>query len=152
MYEALHGVKKGLKDIVAPQGMFEDLGLKYVGPIDGHDIARDGGGAAPGPAFGGPVIVHVRDPEGLRATAAAEQDEADQFHAVGAIDPETGQPLPVGTSWTDVFADEMVRIGDERPGRGRRSPRRCCTRSAWTRSPRRTRTGSSTSASPSSTR
>ena len=39
IYDTLHGMKKGIKDIVAPQGMFEDLGLKYLGPIDGHDIA-----------------------------------------------------------------------------------------------------------------
>ena len=38
-YDALHGVKKGLKDVVAPQGMFEDLGIKYIGPVDGHDLA-----------------------------------------------------------------------------------------------------------------
>ena len=59
IYETLHGMKKGLKDIVAPQGMFEDLGLKYIGPIDGHDIDAVESALRRAKAFGGPVIVHV---------------------------------------------------------------------------------------------
>src|SRR3954451_14724095 len=55
MYDALHGVKKGLKDIVAPQGMFEDLGLKYIGPVDGHDIEAVEHALRRARAYGGPV-------------------------------------------------------------------------------------------------
>ena len=114
IYDALHGVKKGLKDVVAPQGMFEDLGLKYIGPVDGHDeqelefalrLARD---------FDHPVIVHTITRKG-RGYGPAEADEADRFHGVGVIDPDTGKPLTKsGPTWTSVFADEMVRIGHER--------------------------------------
>jgi 1-deoxy-D-xylulose-5-phosphate synthase len=114
-YDALHGLKKGIKDVVAPQGMFEDLGLKYVGPVDGHDVAAVERALARAKAFGGPVIVHVITEKG-RGYSPAEQDVADRFHAVGRIHPETGLPVaPSRFSWTKVFADEMVRIGRRRP-------------------------------------
>jgi 1-deoxy-D-xylulose-5-phosphate synthase len=115
LYDTLHGVKKGLKDIVAPQGMFEDLGLKYVGPVDGHDIDAVEKALTRAATFGGPVIVHCLTRKGL-GYAPAENDEADRFHGVGVIDPETGEPLArSGTSWTSVFGDEMVALGAERP-------------------------------------
>lgn len=113
VYEALHGMKKGLKDIVAPQGMFEDLGLKYVGPIDGHDTLEVEHALRRARDFPGPVVVHVITEKG-RGYAPAEQDEADRFHGIGVIDPETGQPLRAsGRTWTSVFADELVAIGGE---------------------------------------
>src|SRR3569833_4604481 len=56
-YEALHGIKKGIKDILQPQAMFEDLGLKYVGPIDGHDEPAVVFALRKAKAFGGPVFV-----------------------------------------------------------------------------------------------
>lgn len=115
LYGALHGMKKGVKDIVAPQGMFEDLGLKYVGPVDGHDEAELEFALGRARDFAGPVIVHVITRKG-NGYAPAEQDEADRFHGVGVIDPDTGKPLSVaGPSWTGVFADELVRIGHDRP-------------------------------------
>jgi 1-deoxy-D-xylulose-5-phosphate synthase len=115
IYETLHGVKKGIKDIVAPQGMFEDLGLKYVGPVDGHDIQAVESALRAARNFGGPVMVHCLTKKGL-GYEHAENDEADRFHAVRVIDPASGKPLAsAGPSWTSVFADEMVRIGDERP-------------------------------------
>jgi len=115
-YETLHGVKKGIKDIVAPQGLFEDLGLKYVGPVDGHDIDAMEHALRRARAFGGPVIVHAITQKG-RGYAPAENDAADQFHAVGVIDPVTGVPLKSssGQSWTSVFADEILAIATERP-------------------------------------
>ncbi|NTW39306.1 MAG: 1-deoxy-D-xylulose-5-phosphate synthase [Cellulomonadaceae bacterium] len=113
-YDALHGLKKGIKDVVAPQGMFEDLGIKYVGPVDGHDIAAVETALRRAKAFGGPVIVHVITEKG-RGYVPAEQDVADRFHAVGQIHPETGLPVaPSRFGWTSVFADEMVRIGRRR--------------------------------------
>lgn len=115
IYGTLHGVKKGLKDIVAPQGMFEDLGLKYVGPVDGHDITELEHALGRAKEFDGPVIVHVITEKG-RGYAPAEEDEADRFHGVGIIDPDTGKPLTAGgPSWTGAFADELVRIGHDRP-------------------------------------
>jgi 1-deoxy-D-xylulose-5-phosphate synthase len=114
-FEALHGLKKGIKDVVAPQGMFEDLGLKYIGPVDGHDVASIEAALHRAKAFGGPVIVHAITEKG-RGYTPAEQDVADRFHAVGVIHPETGLPIaPSRFGWTSVFADEMVRLGRSHP-------------------------------------
>ena len=114
IYETLHGVKKGIKDIVAPQGMFEDLGLKYFGPVDGHDIGAIEKALRIAKDFGRPVLVHVITEKG-RGHAPAINDEAEKFHAVGVVDAETGQPLSkAGKSWTSVFSEELVKIGGER--------------------------------------
>ncbi|MFB7634951.1 1-deoxy-D-xylulose-5-phosphate synthase [Streptomyces sp. NPDC056149] len=114
LYETLHGAKKGLKDFIAPQGMFEDLGLKYVGPIDGHDIEALESALARAKRFGGPVIVHCLTEKG-RGYKPAEQDEADRFHGIGPIHPDTGLPISSGgKDWTGVFGDEMVALGKER--------------------------------------
>ncbi|MEU4007905.1 1-deoxy-D-xylulose-5-phosphate synthase [Streptomyces pseudogriseolus] len=114
LYDTLHGAKKGLKDFIAPQGMFEDLGLKYVGPIDGHDIEALESALARAKRFNGPVIVHCITEKG-RGYQPALQDEADRFHAVGKIHPDTGLPIATsGADWTSVFGEEMVRLGEER--------------------------------------
>ncbi|WP_432037483.1 1-deoxy-D-xylulose-5-phosphate synthase [Streptomyces cucumeris] len=114
LYETLHGAKKGLKDFITPQGMFEDLGLKYVGPIDGHDIEALESALQRAKRFGGPVIVHCLTEKG-RGYQPALQDEADRFHAVGRIHPDTGLPISAsGADWTSVFGEEMVKLGEER--------------------------------------
>ena len=113
VYEALHGMKKGIKDIVAPQGMFEDLGIKYIGPVDGHDVGELEFALERARDFGGPVIVHAITTKG-RGYEPAENDEADRFHAVGVVDPDTGKPLSVSApNWTSAFADELVVLGKE---------------------------------------
>jgi 1-deoxy-D-xylulose-5-phosphate synthase len=110
VYDTLHGAKKGLKDVLAPQGMFEDLGLKYIGPVDGHDVAAVEHALLRAKAFDGPVIVHVITEKG-RGYRPAETDDADRFHGVGVIDPDTGKPLSTGsTSWTSIFSDELCRL------------------------------------------
>ncbi|MFJ8164057.1 1-deoxy-D-xylulose-5-phosphate synthase [Streptomyces sp. NPDC096136] len=114
LFETLHGAKKGLKDFIAPQGMFEDLGLKYIGPIDGHDIEALESALQRAKRFSGPVIVHCLTQKG-RGYTHAEQDEADRFHGIGPIHPDTGLPVKASAaSWTSVFADEMVKLGHER--------------------------------------
>ncbi|MEU5432672.1 1-deoxy-D-xylulose-5-phosphate synthase [Streptomyces sp. NPDC020719] len=115
LYESLHGAKKGFKDAFAPQGMFEDLGLKYVGPIDGHDIAAVESALRRAKRFHGPVLVHCLTEKG-RGYQPALDDEADRFHAVGAMDPLTCAPLTPssGPSWTSVFGAELARLGGER--------------------------------------
>jgi 1-deoxy-D-xylulose-5-phosphate synthase len=108
-------MKKGLKDLIQPQVMFEDLGLKYVGPIDGHDVTALEHALRKARRFGGPVIVHCLTEKG-RGYAPAVDDEADQFHSVNVIDPLTGKPVTVGPpTWTHVFAEEMLAIGEARP-------------------------------------
>jgi len=112
-YDILHAMKKGLKDAVAPQGLFEDLGLKYVGPIDGHDRVALEQALTQAKRFGGPVIVHAITRKGF-GYAAAEKHEADQFHSPGPFDVLTGAEAPK-RQWTETFADEIVRIGERRP-------------------------------------
>ena len=112
-YNALHALKKGMKDALAPQGLFEDLGLKYVGPIDGHDRVAVEQALNQAKRFGGPVIVHVITKKGF-GYDAAERHEADQFHSPGPFDVATGVEKPKGQIWTDIFADEMVTLGGER--------------------------------------
>lgn len=115
VYDTLHGMKKGLKDVVAPQGMFEDLGLKYIGPIDGHDVSEVEHALRRAAAFDGPVIVHAITEKG-RGYQPAEQDDADRFHGVGVIDPDTGKPLSGGVpTWTSAFSDELCRLGAVEP-------------------------------------
>src|SRR4051794_20973723 len=113
VYDALHAMKKGMKDALAPQGLFEDLGLKYVGPIDGHDRVAVEQALAQAKRFGGPVIVHVITQKGF-GYDPAERNEADQFHQIGPFDVETGEGSPKGRIWTDFFSDEIVAIGEDR--------------------------------------
>jgi 1-deoxy-D-xylulose-5-phosphate synthase len=115
LYEALHAVKKGIKDAVAPQAMFEDLGIKYVGPVDGHDQAAVESALERAKRFHGPVIVHAVTRKGFGYQPALD-DEADNFHAPGAFDPLTGKPLAAPSlKWTHVFGEELVQIATERP-------------------------------------
>jgi 1-deoxy-D-xylulose-5-phosphate synthase len=150
IYDTLHGVKKGLKDIVAPQGMFEDLGLKYVGPVDGHDIEAVEHALRRAKAYRRPVIVHAITRKG-NGYAPAERDEADRFHAVGVIDPRPGSRSP-------PRAPDGRRCSPTRWSASGRptptwspSPPPCASRWACTSSAPPTPTASSTSASPSST-
>ncbi|MDX6739715.1 1-deoxy-D-xylulose-5-phosphate synthase [Actinocorallia sp. A-T 12471] len=114
-YEALHGIKKGLKDILQPQAMFEDLGLKYIGPIDGHDEQAVERALRKARDFGGPVIVHAITRKGEGYGPALENVE-DHMHGAGSFDPRTGKSAPSSTpGWTKVFSQEMVEIGAERP-------------------------------------
>ena len=114
VYDALHAMKKGMKDALAPQGMFEDLGLKYVGPIDGHDRPAVEQALAQAKRFGGPVIVHVITHKGF-GYDPAERNEADQFHqARGRSTSRPARARPAGRIWTDYFAEEMVALGAER--------------------------------------
>jgi 1-deoxy-D-xylulose-5-phosphate synthase len=115
LFEALHGMKRGLKDLIQPQVMFEDLGLKYVGPIDGHDEQAMEDALRRAKAFGGPVIVHAVTVKGFGYQPAVD-DEADCLHSVGVIDPLTGKPVKAGVqTWTNVLSDELVALGAERP-------------------------------------
>ena len=113
-YEALHGLKTGLRDVLRPQGMFEGLGIKYVGPVDGHDVLAVEAALRSAHAYGGPVIVHAITEKG-RGYVPAESDAIDRFHAVGVIHPETGLPVvPSRFGWTAVFAEEILDIARSR--------------------------------------
>jgi len=116
LFGALHGAKKGLKDFLQPQVLFEDLGIKYIGPIDGHDEQVTELALRRAAEYGGPVLVHVITRKGF-GYPPAEQNEQDQMHQVPAApkQPGKGKPGAPTRDWTDVFADEMVAIGARRP-------------------------------------
>jgi 1-deoxy-D-xylulose-5-phosphate synthase len=114
VYAGIHAAKLALKDALSPQVMFSDLKLKYFGPVDGHDTAALESALRRARAFGGPVVVHAVTRKG-NGFAHAENHEADQMHAIGRIDPCTGEPAASpGTTWTSVFSEELVRIGEVR--------------------------------------
>ncbi|MFC8303740.1 1-deoxy-D-xylulose-5-phosphate synthase [Specibacter sp. NPDC057265] len=115
VYKSLHAAKKGVKDWWAPQGLFDDLGMKYVGPVDGHDQKAMEAALQLAKNYGGPVIVHAFTDKG-RGYAPARADVNDQFHAVGVINPTTGASVESssGKSWTGVFGEEIAKIAQER--------------------------------------
>jgi 1-deoxy-D-xylulose-5-phosphate synthase len=114
VYGTLHGIKKGLKDVLQPQVLFEDLGLKYVGPIDGHDEAMVEQALRRAKEYGGPVLVHVITRKGF-GYAPAEENEDDRLHQVpGAPRPGT-VPGASTKTWSQVFGEELAAIGAQRP-------------------------------------
>jgi 1-deoxy-D-xylulose-5-phosphate synthase len=113
-YQCMHSVKVGIKDALAPQAMFTDLGLKYVGPIDGHDEHAVEAALRSARGFNAPVIVHVATRKGM-GYGPAENDEAEQMHATGIIDPLTGLATSVSApGWTAAFSDELIKIAKRR--------------------------------------
>ncbi|MGH3958516.1 1-deoxy-D-xylulose-5-phosphate synthase [Mycobacterium sp.] len=113
-YQVMHGVKAGIKDALSPQLLFTDLGLKYVGPVDGHDEHAVEAALRSARGFGGPVLVHVVTHKGM-GYPPAENDEAEQMHQCGVIDPATGSATTVaGPSWTAAFTEALIEFGAKR--------------------------------------
>ena len=112
-YATLRGAGKGMLGSFTPKSMFPNLDLKYIGPIDGHDIEAMEQALRQAENYGAPVIVHAITQKG-RGFPLAEDDVDDQFHAVGQIDPKTGKSLDVAgaPSWTSVFSDQIVSIAE----------------------------------------
>jgi 1-deoxy-D-xylulose-5-phosphate synthase len=115
LWKTARGAGRGLITAATPNGMFPNLDIKYIGPVDGHDIKAMEEALRQAKAYNAPVIVHAITQKG-RGFDPAMLNEDDQFHAVGQIDPTTGESLEPkgGPSWTNVFAEEMVSIADER--------------------------------------
>lgn len=116
VFGLMHAAKAGVKDALIGNGIFSDLGIKYLGPVDGHDVSSVERALELAKRYEHPVIVHVMTTKG-KGFAAAEANEEDHFHAVGQIDPKTGKSLKVagGASWTHAFAGAMVELGERRP-------------------------------------
>ncbi len=117
---ALHrGVRGGthgfLSRFVNNSALYAQLDIKYLGPVDGHDLPALMETLELAKSYSAPVLVHVITEKG-RGYEPARNDEADQFHAVGKIDPETGRPVGSGSgeSWTSIFADSLVSVGEQR--------------------------------------
>jgi 1-deoxy-D-xylulose-5-phosphate synthase len=95
--------------------MFEQLGLAYVGPIDGHDLLALETALTHAAALDRPVVVHCVTAKG-RGYRPAEADEADRMHGIGILDPATGRPSGTSSpSWTSVFGTELAAIGAAQP-------------------------------------
>jgi 1-deoxy-D-xylulose-5-phosphate synthase len=145
LFDTLHGIKKGLKDVLQPQVLFEDLGLKYFGPVDGHDEQAVEHALRRARDFGGPVLVHVITRKGFGYPLAEANDE-DCLHqvspaggkqaaapvvgatvvgaavvgaavvgATGAGATGAGATAPRPRPWTQVFGDELAALGASRP-------------------------------------
>jgi 1-deoxy-D-xylulose-5-phosphate synthase len=114
LYGTLHGVKKGIKDVLQPQVLFEDLGLKYLGPIDGHDEQAVESALRRARDFGGPVLVHTLTRKGF-GYLLAEQNEEDCLHQVPAAPSAGAASGPPKRTWSEVFGDELAAIGGRRP-------------------------------------
>ncbi|RDH96077.1 1-deoxy-D-xylulose-5-phosphate synthase [Curtobacterium sp. AG1037] len=115
------GVRGGLHGFLSRftnnEALYSNLDIKYIGPVNGHDQRAMEAALRQAKAYGAPTIVHAITEKGYGFEPAL-RDQADQFHAVGHIDPETGESLDVssGPSWTSVFASELASVGaaDER--------------------------------------
>jgi 1-deoxy-D-xylulose-5-phosphate synthase len=115
VYRGVRGGMHGfLSRFINNEALYSNLDIKYLGPIDGHDVTAMEEALQQAKDYGQPVIVHAITQKG-KGFGPAVKDLADQFHAVGQIDPETGEPLaaPGAQSWTSVFADEIVALADE---------------------------------------
>jgi 1-deoxy-D-xylulose-5-phosphate synthase len=113
-YQFMHSVKAGVKDALSPQLLFTDLGLKYVGPVDGHDEHAVETALRSARGFRGPVLVHVVTHKGM-GYGPAEADEAEQMHSCGVIDPATGLATKVpGPSWTATFSESLIDFAAKR--------------------------------------
>jgi 1-deoxy-D-xylulose-5-phosphate synthase len=114
VYGTLHGIKKGLKDVLQPQVLFEDLGLKYLGPIDGHDEAMVEQALTRAKEYGGPVLVHVITRKGF-GYGPAEENEDDRLHQVPGAPRPGSVPGASGKTLSQVFGEELAAIGGRRP-------------------------------------
>lgn len=115
LYSAARGAGKGLLSTFAPQGLFPNLDIKYIGPVDGHDLAAMEQALKQAKKYSSPVIVHAITQKGRGYDPALLNDE-DQFHAVGKIDAATGESLEAAgaETWTSVFGDELTKIAARR--------------------------------------
>ncbi|WP_069466229.1 1-deoxy-D-xylulose-5-phosphate synthase, partial [Actinacidiphila rubida] len=114
-HRAVHATRQGIKDALAPRTFFADLGLAYLGPVDGHDLPAVEDALERAKGLGCPVVVHCVTRKGL-GYRPAEDDDTDHFHGVGAIDPRTGVPLRTsGLTWSAAFGHELSAAAAESP-------------------------------------
>ncbi|MDM4763204.1 1-deoxy-D-xylulose-5-phosphate synthase [Galbitalea sp. SE-J8] len=116
-YRGVRGGTHGfLSRFTNNEALYSNLDIKYIGPVHGHDLEALEHALRQARDYGAPVIVHAITEKG-HGYEPALADVADQFHAVGQIDPETGEPLETASrpSWTSVFADEILALAERNP-------------------------------------
>ncbi len=113
-YQAAKRVKESLKQLVSTTSIFETLGLKYGGPIDGHDIAALERALRDAASYRGPVVIHVVTNKG-NGYAPAVHDEIDKFHGVSSFNPRDGSFAAAAPSWTDLFGEALLEAAERDP-------------------------------------
>lgn len=114
MVDALHKTKSSIKQLVIPGMLFENMGLTYLGPVDGHDMRQLGKVLQEAKRKQGPVLIHVLTEKG-RGYEPAMRHPA-RFHGAAPYEIETGLPKSKGNpSYTDIFSTVMRKFGDREP-------------------------------------
>ena len=114
MVDALHKTKSSIKQLVIPGMLFENMGLTYLGPVDGHDMRQLGKVLQEAKRKQGPVLIHVLTEKG-RGYEPAMRHPA-RFHGAAPYEIETGLPKSNGNpSYTDIFSTVMRKFGDREP-------------------------------------
>ena len=114
-YSSLQGFYSAIREVIEPPAFFETLGVRYVGPLDGHDIAGMEQAFRQAAAHDGPIVVHVLTQKG-RGYKPAEDDEEECLHGAAAFDPLTGptESSKALKGYTRVFSEAMLEIGEHR--------------------------------------
>lgn len=113
-YETARRMKNSLKQLVSPASIFETLGLKYGGPIDGHDIPAVEKALRDAARYRGPVVVHIVTNKG-QGYGPAVADKIDKFHGVSTFDPDSGSFAKKSPDWTDVFSEALCEAAARDP-------------------------------------
>jgi 1-deoxy-D-xylulose-5-phosphate synthase len=113
-YETARRMKNSLKQLVAPISLFETLGLKYGGPIDGHDLQAVEKALRDAARIRGPVVVHVVTNKG-QGYGPAVADKVDKFHGVSKFDPDSGTSAKKAPDWTDIFGEALCQAAEADP-------------------------------------
>ncbi len=108
----VEGVRAAFREVLEPDGFFEALGVRYIGPVDGHDIAGMERVLAQAADHDGPIIVHVLTHKG-RGYGPAEDDDEKCLHDAPVFDPVTGPPPWAPAGYTQAFAEAVVAAADD---------------------------------------
>jgi 1-deoxy-D-xylulose-5-phosphate synthase len=115
-YSSIQGLKAALREMLEPTAFFESLGVRYSGPIDGHDIAGMEAALRHAAEYDGPIVVHVLTHKG-RGYAPAEDDDEKNLHDAPVFDPAIGPPVghSAPSGYTQAFTEELIEIAHEHP-------------------------------------
>ncbi|MEO6651587.1 MAG: 1-deoxy-D-xylulose-5-phosphate synthase [Ilumatobacteraceae bacterium] len=112
--KAMEGFKAGVREFLQPPAFFESLGVRYVGPVNGHDIAEMEAAFRNAEQLSeeGPIVVHVLTQKG-RGYSPAEDDDEKHLHDAPVFDPLTGPPKAVPTGYTQAFAEGVIKVAEK---------------------------------------